>query len=201
MASGAGVARERNDEIGQRLVGDLPVVQCAAKRGKGSVARIEGDKVGVQGGTQEAVDAVLGLGDLGELQTQSGFVRVHGRQRVGAGLAGLPGGEQGKGRAGALDVGFFSFQRGERFGEGAPAERGVSLVAQVFDGFGGQLQCATRVRGVYPRANRFPREDYGGGWAVLRTTGKPERTGIFHRGGRRKEGDGFSAGHGFGKEV
>lgn len=189
MASGAGVARERNDEIGQRLVGDLPVVQCAAKRGKGSVARIEGDKVGVQGGTQEAVDAVLGLGDLGELQTQSGFVRVHGRQRVGAGLAGLPGGEQGKGRAGALDVGFFSFQRG------------VSLVAQVFDGFGGQLQCATRVRGVYPRANRFPREDYGGGWAVLRTTGKPERTGIFHRGGRRKEGDGFSAGHGFGKEV
>ena len=62
LARGAGVAREGNDEIGPRLVGDLPVVECAAKRGKGAVVRIEGGRVGVQGGTQETVEGTARLG-------------------------------------------------------------------------------------------------------------------------------------------
>ena len=127
---------------------------------------------------------------------------MHDRQGVGERLAGLPGGEQGKGRAGALDMGFFPFQRGERLGEGAPAERGISLVAQVFDGFGGQLQCAPQnARGLpsgkWFSEGRLRRRRVG----VLRPTGKPERTGIFQRGSGRHEGDGVSAGDGFGEEL
>ncbi|MDP3242377.1 MAG: helix-turn-helix domain-containing protein, partial [Reyranella sp.] len=128
---------------------------------------------GGEGGLQEVVQALLGMVDLGELCPQSGFVGLHGAQRVRDGLAGLPAGEESKGRAGALDVGLFTFERFERIGEGATAERGVSLVAQVFNRFGGQLHGVVNILGGFPRANDFLGEDYGGRSRPARCRSQP----------------------------